>query len=736
MMTAAIPTINMDPSVLTRDTLGDYVELLYSRIRESLTVFGNELGGVVDSSDPSTNQNDLVKPLWFYSNTDDRLGYVLLAGTCVSPAGDIMQVPRTEFRIPSTTELCVICVQHDVVDSQERLLTQSNQLVAVETKPVVTVKCITLGKYMALGAAVRMRICVVGGILYDATASATVNTHMTAPTTEYPWMRPWFSFRDVQHRSYVGSGTTSPTNPHGLGFDDLDAGEGMSIYDQLTSSGMILSKDTSISGVPGYVCFDSFTESDIKTDVTGKVTLGSYFGGVGSYYVELTQYPNTITSVQNTGKEIACDWIQGSRILVLLVTTKPTDLIIGYTITKSLALFSSNAGTLAFSNVDSNDLVISGGKRIQQISNPLLQIKRFSMIPRGFRVYVNNNVLLCDPTVTVPAFTVSGKQNRNLVTNTLIPSPMFVGVGIHNPGNGFNVRVDVVGLDAYGASASESLFFNSYTYEDSPLPPELQENEKQVLYTSTSFSEITSVTIIDNDTDALVVGAQCVGIIYLKLDPSKHRFCEIHSGYWNGREIQSLKDTRRVNTVIRDGVFGVTPISGAAEILVGTNELLGGNTNSRKISLVCSEDFKEPRVLNATTVLWEGREILDVPVLPKTLVDSTGYRNVYRSRMIGIRKYTTELASFFVILHGVESVELKQGLVRVLLGRFDSTDIEEAILVPLIGDTSMRMFIGYTNKQFDTVGFVVSGTCKGFSAYYINGDAYEDARYVVTTTKH
>lgn len=732
MMTAAIPTINMDSSVLTRDTLGDYVELLYSRIRESLTVFGNELGGVVDSNDPSANANDLVKPLWFYSNTDDRLGYVLLAGTCVSPAGDIMTVPRTEFRIPSTTELCLICVQHSVVDSDAKLLSSSNQMVPVESVSVVTVNCMTLSKYLALEQAVRDRICVVGGITYGT----TTNTLLTGPTDAYPWLRPWFSFVDVEHRSKVGSGTASSTNPHALGFDDLDAGEGMSIYDQLTSSGMILSKDTSISGVPGYVCFDSFTADAIKTDVTGKITLGSYFGGVGSFYIELTNYPNTISSVVADSSEITCDWIKGTKIVVLLVDTKPTELIVGYTQTTSLSLSSSNAGMLAFKNVDSNDLVISGGKRIQQISNPLLQVKRFAMIPRNFRVYVNSNVLHCDPSVSLPAFTISGKQNRNLATNISVPSPMFVGVGVHNPGNGFSMRVEIIGKDAYGVDAVESLFFNEYTYEDSALPPELQENEKQVLFTSTSFSAITSITVIDDATDTLVVGAQGVGVVYLKLDPSKHRWCEIHSGYWNGREIQALKDTRRINTVIRDGVFGVTPISGAAEILVGTNELLGGTTTTRKISLVCSEDFKEPRYLNASTVLWEGREILDVPVVPKNVVDSTSFRNVYRSRLLPIRKYNTELASFFVILHGVESVELKQGLVRVLLGKTSTPDIEEAVLVPLVGDKSMRMFIGYTNKQFDSVGFVVSGTCKGFSAYFINGDETEDARYIVATTKH
>jgi hypothetical protein len=110
---------------------------------------------------------------------------------------------------------------------------------------------------------------------------------------------------------------------------------------------------------------------------------------------------------------------------------------------------------------------------------------------------------------------------------------------------------------------------------------------------------------------------------------------------------------------------------------------------------------------------------------------------VYRSRLLPIRKYDTELCGFIVFLHAEDVASVSSpGAVRVLLrneGQGANT-YGEITLIQMQGDLSGRVFIGYTNANYHAAGVVVSGKCRAVSLYFSNASNV-DSQYVVPVTQ-
>lgn len=66
--------------------------------------------------------------------------------------------------------------------------------------------------------------------------------------------RPWFTMVDTLHRSEIGTGVVSPSNPHGLSINDLDGLPGLSFYEQQDIVGVI----STYSGGPNH--YGDFTQ--------------------------------------------------------------------------------------------------------------------------------------------------------------------------------------------------------------------------------------------------------------------------------------------------------------------------------------------------------------------------------------------------------------------------------------------------------------------------------------------
>ncbi|MGW8181551.1 MAG: hypothetical protein ACWGQW_22710, partial [bacterium] len=118
--------------------------------------------------------------------------------------------------------------------------------------------------------------------------TSTITTQLSIDHTRgsYGINRPWFSVKDVEHRAQLGTGVSTPTNPHATSQNDLTVGDFSPLQLEL-DHGMIVADDRSIEKIPGVRCEVSIPYSSVRTDdATGSKT--SY---PNAEYVELTNYP-------------------------------------------------------------------------------------------------------------------------------------------------------------------------------------------------------------------------------------------------------------------------------------------------------------------------------------------------------------------------------------------------------------------------------------------------------------
>lgn len=732
-----LQSINFSTGVLTQDALREHFSLLLSYIKQSVSVLSDYGFGVVDTKNPSVRTESEQKPLWF--EAVDKTHYNIHSGMAVTPSGDfaMLSTPITSLILVDLNGgMNLFALQNQLVDSKDYALSVSGQMVPNGQVSVTKLMCITESAYLALDYETRKNTVVIGGVVYD---SVNPNKEYFAPTDTRPWLRRWFSMVDIEHRSKLGSGDVTETNPHGIGFSDVKVA-GLSIYDQLTSSGMVLSKDSSISGVPGYYCSDAFTSDQIKIDLTGAVTSNSFFGGTNVLYVELQRIPNVICGAYDTSLEVplSVDHIPGTRIVVLYGLARPESLAVSYTVTPSLEITDVSAGTIGVAGISNKEIVISNGTAVKRLVQSLFPVRRYGSIPRNFRVFIDDaGFLVGDPGILVQSLNIGDNKTRNiLAASYTAKTPVFIGIGCHNVGSNslFTMHISVTGTLADGTESTEILVFNNSTYSDTEMPPAVRENDQQVIFTSKPYVEVTSIEIMDDDEHPFYgVQDSAVLLAYAKLDASKHRYAGVAQGFWNGREAMNIRDARRVLPTVRDGIYGLTAVTSTAEILVGAHEIVSGTAattqNYKRVTLICAEDFREPRYLDASSVLWEGREILDCPVIPKEIKDSSPYKTCYRSRLLPLRKYDSELCGFIVILNGADSSVMDDGSVRVVMkndptfdnaGNMLTKGIAEVVLKPMKDSVDNRVYIGYTSENYRSASFVVSGRCSGFAAYFTN----------------
>jgi hypothetical protein len=740
-----IPEINFDSGVLTQDLLRGHFAFLQQTIRDQMQILGAGGFGIVDSTDPATALTDSnLRPFQVTVTTPDTTSYSVGPGVVVTGAGDIAVVESaTIVRLATLTQgrFNCICVRYQVVDSGSRALSASGKLVASGTVGKVDVFCVTESDYLALSVSERKRIVVVAGVYIDA--STGTNTVVFSDETR-AWLRPWFTVADTKHRSGIGSGTVTSANPHGTGLADLGVGDHR-VFDLLTGSGMVVSRDRSIKGVPGTYCRDVFDPKQINVDVDGTATDGSFFGGsAGTLYVTLSSIPNTVTGARDAlGYPVAVDWIAGTRVVVLYLRKKPTSTItISYTKTETLALTATTPTSVTFAGIDASDVVVSNGAVVSSLSQNSIALRRFGHVPRSFTCLVTDTgYVISDPSVVSPAANVTAYVGENLLTGTWTPRTRSrIGIGFHELGASadMNVVVRVVGTDAFtGATVSEAVSVTQTDYEDAVVPPSAREYDNQVHYTKTVFASVNSIVIMPSTAN---VAKTATATVYGKLDPAGHRFAVIATGFWDGREVKNVRDARRILCSARDGWFGVTDVTSAAEVLVAANEVVTGTalTDSltyKRIGLLFAEDFREPRYLDADTTLWDGT-VREGNLIPVAVTNSDRYKNVYRSRFVCIRKYETEQVGFIVFLHADDVASVASpGAVRVLL-RNEGTDADsyaEVVLKQLRGDLSGRVFVGYTNANYRSAAVVVSGACRAVSVYFSNASVV-DTTYLVTPT--
>lgn len=737
-----IPGINLDSQAVSTDALSQYLTDLQTQLRARTRAICGDLNyGVISRTNPAA-ESATANPLWVGPGTSEYTAKVY-AGIGVTASGDFLEIADTrEIQLAVVSEGAenLVFMYLESVTNTVRVLTSTGKMVPTGSGLQTQLTVMSTADYLAMPQGLRDQGLVLASVTYYASGNTFLYTDSARS-----WLRPWFSSVDAEHRSHLGSGQATSNNPHATGINDLTDASGRGVYSQLTKSGMVFSRDSSVSGIPGYLCSATYTASEFRIDNTGEVTKNSVFGGAGVFYVQLDAYATQILRVSDLDAiaadgtatenryEYIVDLIPGTRVLVFVTDRVPTvGIQVHYLHTPTLEITSETAASLSFSGVDSQELVITEDLGLSDIQSAVVFIRKYNAIPMGLRVVARGTgVLALDPHVVAANQKPSVLGTQAVSVAETFTCPMYIGVGATKLGVSSNMelRVTLAGTNVDGQAITETLILNPTTWADTVDVIATQEPLKQVLWTRQSFASLDSYRV----DSAIAVDASGYFQIYGRIDPARAHTAAVASMFWNKRELRDIRDIRRILPTVRDGIYGQTAISALGELITCTNQvLLSQSSTLLSVQLIASEDFQQPQYVDATTVIWEGREVLDTAVIPTNIGDSQPYTNCYRSRMLGMNKSPSQQVLVIVVLHNVDSARCGYGSVRVRVANYDQS--YEVPLKLLANDSTNRTYIGLiepvSSQQYRGIGFVVSGKCQGYSAYFVIPNAADTTQSI------
>lgn len=712
-----LATLNCDSAILSADNIGVHLQFLKQAIRDRTQLIAAMGYGIVDTEDPRYLVSGNVKSLWPDFTPQTYTKVVVSAGRAVTPAGDIVTINDSMIvdvasQTPGTESL--IIARYTEEDSLEMGRTSDGVAAPVGRVPVSSIVSITKLQWLdptITTSDVVSSSVVLGVVIWSDTDAPLLIRDLS---NNYTWNRPWFSPTDTYHRSLVGTGTVSSVNPHGLGLSDLTVGS-RTLYDQLTSTGLVLSKDHGVPCVPGYFCYDVFDIATIQRDNTGEKTRGSWFSGFNTAFVDLSAYPNTIVAAYGNGVEVAIDLVAGTKRCVIVADPVPTSLTVYYTKTPSLTISSISGSSVVFSGIDSNDMVVTGGQARTTALTTVVPLRKFGAVPREITFKLNQvGQIFMDPSVLAAPQSMQSTAGTEIYTNVTLPAPGRIGVGVSGmPAiqTAF-AAVTVTGLGTDGSAQTETLTFDSSNWSDAAVPAK-HETPTQVHYTTQVFASLSSILVRNDDSYPLIDVSTATFVVISKQDNSTSKLARLATCFWDGQEVTSVKDARRVLTTVTDGVYGYTSIHQTAEIMPGVEDIVGAGS---RVRLILAEDFQQPVYLNATNTEWDGIGLLDVPVLTGA-PRSDLVQRCYRSRAVPMKTDAAAPLCVYVRLFGTDTSTATRGSVRVVGYDMAGNKAEGLLYQMSTGDGAD--FVGYSTRSWTSVAFVISGKCRGFAAYFV-----------------
>jgi len=597
-----LPGLNYD-SKLSVDDLSFFQNETEKAIldRFKLTYGGASLAkprhGVVDSINPTNLvSSETTRPLLVYSHIDKPLFINVTAGVAVAPNGTILVNPLLvedlELARTNANDIVVVYLENEIVDSPPIRKTRYNvNQPTRRTQNPAIIRSALLSDFSnaAIFTPARLsNIVVIAMVTVALTTTSSLELQFDYTSNNYNFNRPWFSPVDAEHRSMVGSGIVTDTNPHGTTINDLSSGN-LTLYDQLLSFGQVIAKDNDIKGVPGTICFETITTTRVLVDGTG-ITSESRFGGIGASYVVLAKHPVGITAFyleNHPGRALGFDWIVGTRLVVIPAPEiLSSTAVIEYT--QVLALEPPSqilSNVLSFSQPDTTrELISTGGLALTVLSNPFIDFDGTGPVPRDFKLYVNSDgtILRSPQTIQTPIkLDDIGTTLFSLTASMFGAARVSIGLASANSVPSMAISIRLYGKDTSGNTITEDVAFSGSTWVSVSLPG--NENTGQYVKSATTFATLTALQVLSRSDD----GPNSVIQVFAELETETtlelNRLAWIASLSWDGLAIQRLKDRRKIVQVI--------PEPGHRFVASAEWQGLGG-TNP---TLVASEDFGNPK---------------------------------------------------------------------------------------------------------------------------------------------
>lgn len=562
--------------------------------------------GVISASDPATHLAGGTDPLAVSVNAENQLTIDVNPGTAVMPSGcwislhsAIRQVTLAESAVDTPNVIYLQYLLDTAPDEPNRFQDlvspytlrigdQLNDGTTLNTQDVL-IGVLTAETYAQLSQSVLDDIVplAVATVQNVDTGGGVYENQLTVDhtTASYDYNRPWFSMVDNYHRSQVGTGTVTPTNPHGQDGNDLSIGDLSMLQTQL-DHGMVIAKDRSIAKVPGYRC-TSARMTVLTDDASGTLT-----GFANASYIELPYFPVAVGKIWDTST---------SEILAGVQVAQTHRIVFPYeTITASVSAYYTRAevaepplpGNTVFrtNGPGTQELPIAGGVGLVSLTTTEEDFSDASRVPMRYEVFMGADGTLRKTPQVVYCYNRLedlGTSDTPEIT-PYGPGRLMVGLLDATYGGGLDVQYRVYGTDTTGAAIDELFTFNQTSWGPNPAAPANPEPLATFFLVSTNtFATITSI----NQEMRAGDGVNSALMIWMAQHPYSNydeQADALHAATvdWNGYAFGNVFDKRVVGTTVQDEL---TAAADARLQEMIYNLLAGGNLT------IYVDDFQRPR---------------------------------------------------------------------------------------------------------------------------------------------
>lgn len=570
--------------------------------------------GIVSTSDPSTHEEDDTLPLVVSST--DNLTLTVQPGVAVTKSGFLVKIESAQTGIQlssgETGTVNIVTVKFYTKNSGSQSISEyfSTYKWRVTPSDSEKIKVYTLTEWNALLQEDKDDHVVIGIATVSIGSSGSLVLSIDLGSSSYSFNRPWFSAIDIKHRSSVGSGTVTTTNIHGIGFNELNAGN-YTLPQLILRPGAIAARPQSVVNVPGRCCISEIPNGSIKTDTLGELGL------IGAKYVELAFFPIRLGKVcdsSDESKEFSFIIVNGTNYIrqATLTSVAPTS--------ENLKVYATRVSTLEpkvlpgpasrfeATAIQSTDLVLSGGISYTYESsvNLIDVMSDAGTIPMHYDFYFSGGEIVKNPQVLLCRILIddigSGISPAISPVGTCV---ILVALDKAAAGSSLSVKIRVSGVDEEGSDASEVFQFGS-SWAQGATVPSCTTPQSQLLRGTTRFSSISSITL----DEALNAGSTAAIQVWCVIDTVSNynlsRSLMLARTQWDGTKLCKFNDCRTIGTDLQStnpmGGFG-----GALQQAMALMDRDEAGVRHRRVLLV--EDFRNPAFSVLKEPSWS--EILD-----------------------------------------------------------------------------------------------------------------------------
>ncbi len=613
-----LPGLNYDATLASEDykTYRDMVEsFILERFLLSTGSPPNTIPqtGIVDFMDPSQiSSTETTRPFLVKVSTLDPLKVSINAGYAVTPTGAVINsLGNFSFSLYRSlaNDVNVIFVENEIIAGGDQPLNDYNtplNTLDVQNPDNLRVALMADWNNTSLYPQTRKNnIVVLAVVEVVPTVSGGLELQIDMSQNTYSYVRPWFSIQDIQHRSKVGSGTVTDRNPHGTSVNDLTVAGSVSLFQGLSETGLVVSRDRVVNKMTGAIfCTENIPLNRLQTDTTGLITAKSKYGRVNAQYVELLSFPTRVSSLYvsgNQGNSVAGEVIDQTNILVFANDeTLDEPLTIEYTQTAALLPpVTAPTNLLTFGVPSTDEVIVANGITFDTVADPTYDMEGSGPFPRRYEVFqLGNGSLTSFPQILVPATLLNDVGTSLYQPAKVLQYPCRIGIGLTkaNQVSTMSVDVEIFGTDVNDTSISEIVTISvADGYVDETVPSTNYDSPNQIFYTDLVFKTVSNIQVLNRTNDGPLTTLQIWGEIEAATAPDTNDLVAITELLWNGQGIAQILDSRLISKgYFKPDFYVMKPI---AESSLDANMMLAQLTNPSLLNqvstLMMTEDFED-----------------------------------------------------------------------------------------------------------------------------------------------